>query len=143
MTAPMQIGALSKATGLSVSAIRFYESHGLLAAGKRSAGNYRLYDSSAVDRAKFIRHAKQLGFSLDDIGDLLRVQDSDSRREVRQLAARHVACIKARLVSLQRIHDVLSNAVERCDGQGSVDGCPVIQSIQLLPDDDLWEPIDE
>lgn len=131
----MKIGALSDASGISVSALRYYERHGLLAADHRSAGNYRLYDPSAVERARFIRHAKQLGFSLQDIAELLRVQDSDSRSEVRQLAARHVARIEHRLHSLQQIHTVLAGAVQACDGHGSVDGCPVIESILHLPDD--------
>ena len=131
----VRIGALSSASGLSVSALRFYEAQGLLVASKRSAGNYRIYDAEAVDRARFIRHAKQLGFSLDDIRDLLRVQDSDSRRDVRALAQKHVARIESRIQSLQSIHGVLANAVSACDGEGSVEGCPVIESIQDLPDD--------
>nr|MBV6629546.1 MerR family DNA-binding protein [Oceanococcus sp. HetDA_MAG_MS8] len=118
-----------------MSALRFYEAQGLLVASRRSAGNYRMYDPDAVDRARFIHHAKQLGFSLDDIRDLLRVQDSDSRRDVRALAQKHVARIESHIKSLQSIHSVLANAVRACDGEGSVEGCPVIESIQDLPDD--------
>lgn len=143
MSAPIKIGALAKATGLAVSALRYYEAQGLLVASKRSAGNYRIYNAAAVDRARFIRHAKQLGFSLDDIRDLLRVQDSDSRRDVRELAQKHVARIESRIQSLQSIHSVLADAVNACDGEGAVEGCPVIESIQDLPDDYSEVPADE
>lgn len=129
MSALKRIGALSEESGLSISALRFYESEGLLIATSRSNTNYRLYDEAAVDRARFIRHAKQLGFALEDIRDLLIVQDSDSRQEIRRLAAKHVKKVEAQIEKLQCIRAVLSKAVDECDGKGSVKGCPVIHSI--------------
>lgn len=158
MSRLLRIGALSRAAGISVSALRFYESQGLLVPAQRSAGNYRLYDEAAVDQARFIRQAQQLGFALQDIGDLLRLLDRDggrdsgsgrgrdrggdsgrdsrpnSRGDVRSLAARQVAAMEAQIRSLSRMRDVLAAAVADCDGQGPARGCPVIASIRQLPE---------
>lgn len=162
MSRLLRIGALSRAAGISVSALRFYESQGLLVPAQRSAGNYRLYDEAAVDQARFIRQAQQLGFALQDIGDLLRLLDRDaggdtgghtggdsggdrgrdsgrdsrpnSRGDVRSLAARQVAAMEAQIRRLSRMRDVLAAAVADCDGQGPARGCPVIASIRQLPE---------
>lgn len=158
MSRLLRIGALSRAAGISVSALRFYESQGLLVPAQRSAGNYRLYDEAAVDQARFIRQAQQLGFALQDIGDLLRLLDRDagghtgghtggdrgrdsgrdsrpnSRGDVRSLAARQVAAMEAQIRRLSRMRDVLAAAVADCDGLGPARGCPVIASIRQLPE---------
>jgi MerR family mercuric resistance operon transcriptional regulator len=127
----IQIGKLSRQTGCNVETIRYYERVGLLPRPSRSAGRYRLYDTGDVRRLVFVRRARELGFSLDEVRALLVLSAADSENtcsEVRDLTARHLADVRAKIADLRAMERVLSEAVRRCDA-GEVPGCPLIDTL--------------
>jgi MerR family mercuric resistance operon transcriptional regulator len=127
----IQIGELSRLTGCNVETIRYYERVGLLPRPPRSAGRYRLYDTGDVRRLAFVRRARELGFTLDEIRALLVLSAADSENtcgEVRALAARHLIDVRARIADLRAIERALSEAVRHCDA-GELLGCPLIDTL--------------
>ncbi|MBB1177675.1 MerR family DNA-binding protein [Brevundimonas aurantiaca] len=125
---PFPIGKLSKATGVKVPTIRFYEQAGLLPVPDRSDSDRRLYDDAAVRRLSFIRHARQLGFDLDAIRSLLDLSDHPDRpcAEANALAERHLAAVRSRIDQLQRLEMELTRLSAECAG-GRVSDCRVIE----------------
>ena len=122
------IGELSRRTGCNIETIRYYERIGLVPQARRQGGRNRRYDADDIARLKFIRRARQLGFTLDEIRTLLRLAASDAdgaRAEVRGLAAAHVAAIEAKIADLQAMARVLSAAICECDREESP-RCPLI-----------------
>jgi len=110
--------------------VRFYERAGLLNEPRRTASGYRLYAASDVGRLRFIRRAKTLGFSLDEIAELLRLNDGGGRRgAVRALASRRLAEIEQKLTELSRMRDTLRHVVVQCRGDGPLAGCPIIDAV--------------
>src|SRR5712692_6298589 len=99
------IGVLSQRAGVNIETIRYYERSGLLPKPVRSAGGYRLYQSGDADRLRFIRRARDLGFSLDEVRRLLDLADQRSRscRRVHDIAAEHLAEIRAKIIDLRRM----------------------------------------
>lgn len=132
------IGKLAAVTGVGIETIRFYEREGLLEPPRRTAANYRMYPATAESQLRFIVHAKALGFSLAEIRELLRLQKGGTRSEVREIAGRHLADVRAKLASLHAIESALSELVTDCDGRGdAAEGCPIIESIAAMPADEL------
>ncbi len=126
----LSIGKLAAASGFGVETLRFYEREGLLPEPPRTASGYRVYPVDSVPRMRFVRRAKELGFSLQEIRELLRLQDGGGRRrEVRELTAAHLAEVERRIADLQRVRDVLAGLRDCCDGRGAVQGCPIIEAI--------------
>ncbi|GAB4466744.1 MAG: Hg(II)-responsive transcriptional regulator [Burkholderiaceae bacterium] len=124
------IGALARAAGVNVETIRFYQRRGLLAEPPRRYGSVRRYSAADVARVRFVKSAQRLGFSLDEIADLLRLQDGAHCDEARALAERRLADVRARRRDLQRIEDALAGLVARCcEATGSV-ACPLIETLQ-------------
>lgn len=123
-------GQLARACGIGIEAIRFYERQGLLPKPPRSAAGYRYFPADSIDRLNFIRRAKQLGFSLKEIAELLSLHEqSGDRSEVKALALSKLAEIETRLRDLQNMQQALSKLVEQCSGHGSVQGCPIIHAL--------------
>ena len=134
--AGIQIGELSRRTGCNIETIRYYERIALLPAPVRSAGRYRLYDTGDVRRLAFIRRARELGFRLDAVRALLALSVNDGRgacAEVRELAAGHLAEVRAKIADLRAMELVLAEAVERC-AAGELPGCPVIDALCAASD---------
>ncbi len=130
--AALTIGQVAKKAGVGVETIRFYEREGLLAvpARKGSGVGYRQYGQDAVDRLLFIARAKALGFALSEIKDLLRLHDGGGdRAEVRRMAAEKAAAVEARITDLQRVRAALAGLVAACDGEGPLDGCPIVAAL--------------
>lgn len=127
----LRIGQLAEAAGVAVETVRFYEQQGLLPKPKRSTGGYRLYPDSMLERLRFIRRAKELGFSLQEIKNLLRLQDhGGSHAKVKKISSAKLAEIDEKIRDLQSIRDVLSHLVKQCDGSSaSLKSCPIIQSL--------------
>lgn len=124
------IGAAAKAAGVTVDTVRFYERHGLLSRAARTASGYRLYGESDVERLKFIRQAKALGFSLDDVADLLRLQEGKgSRAQVRARAQGRIDDLDRKVRELTAIRDALASLMRQCSGDGPVAGCPIIEGV--------------
>ena len=126
------IGEVARRAGVGVETVRFYERQGLLEAPQRRASGYRQYDGDAVAVLRFIRRAKELGFTLKEIKALLslRLDASATRAEVRQQARAKVADIEARIADLQRMRDVLQTLIRKCHGNGATNGCPILDALQ-------------
>lgn len=124
------IGKAARAAGMAVDTLRFYERQGLLPAAPRSEGGYRLYSPADVDRLRFIRRAKTLGFSLDEIAELLRLsEDGGDRASVRRVAEHRLADLDRKLAELGALREALATLVQRCSGRGPVQGCPIIEGV--------------
>lgn len=128
----LRIGEVAKQAGVGVETVRFYERQGLLHEPERKASGYRQYDEEAVAVLRFIRRAKELGFTLKEIKTLLnlRLDTSATRAEVREQAKEKVADIEAKIADLQRMKDSLQKLIQKCHGHGAVKGCPIIEALQ-------------
>jgi MerR family transcriptional regulator, mercuric resistance operon regulatory protein len=124
------IGILSKRSGVNIESIRYYERVDLLRKPARSTGGYRLYRSGDIDRLCFIRRARDLGFSLDEIRRLLDLADQKSRscRRVHDIAAEHLAEVRMKIEHLQRMERVLADMVKTC-AQGTMPICPLLETL--------------
>ena len=129
---PLTIGEVARQAEVGVETVRFYERQGLLDEPERRASGYRQYDDEAVAVLKFIRRAKELGFTLKEIKSLLvlRLDASATRAEVRQQAGAKVADIEARIADLQRMQNVLLKLIKKCHGDGAATGCPILEALQ-------------
>ncbi|MDZ7829019.1 MAG: MerR family DNA-binding protein [Halofilum sp. (in: g-proteobacteria)] len=126
----LSIGRLAKSTGVGVETIRFYEREGLLEAPARTASGYRQYTPDAVSRLGFIRRAKQLGFSLGEIRELLSLAGAEGdRAQVKALTEHKLAEIERRIEELHRMRAALAELNRQCSGRGPVAGCPIIEAL--------------
>ena len=128
----LTIGQVAKRAGVGVETIRFYEREGLIAEPeRRPASRYRQYPPQAVRRVRFIRHAKELGFTLKEIQELLelRVNPGSTCADVRKRAQEKVADIEERVVSLQRMKTALERLARKCRGQGPTTECPILEEL--------------
>ena len=124
----LTIGKLGAAAGVKVPTIRYYEQIGLLPDAERSAGNQRLYARSTQDRLAFIRHARELGFPLESIRDLLGLSDrpDQSCNEVDAIARTQLHAVEGRIARLQALKTELERMVDQCAG-GRIGNCRVIE----------------
>jgi len=129
------IGEVARRVGIGVETVRFYERQGLVPPPPRSASGYRLYPDEAVDRLRFVRRAKELGFTLEQIGVLLdlRVRPDTPCHDVRRLAADRLADVEGRIADLRRLADVLGRLVDACDNDPS-DACPILDALVEVRD---------
>jgi len=125
----ISIGQLAKTADTGVETIRFYERRGLMPDPPRAPSGYRRYPKDAIGRLRFIRRAKRLGFTLEEIGTLLNLQDGGDRSEVKAVAQAKLAQIEARIDDLRRMRKTLADLEKQCSGHGSVDGCPIIEAL--------------
>ncbi len=124
------IGALAVAAGVNVETIRYYQRKGLLPEPKRPMGSIRRYAEAELARLRFIKAAQRLGFSLDEVGELLMLEDGTQCDKARNLAEHKLHDVREKLADLRRIESVLSRLVARCGSlRGSVK-CPLILSLQ-------------
>lgn len=131
MTKHLKIGALAAACDTSRDTIRYYERAGLLPVPRRRESGYRDYDASTVRRLRFIRQAKDLGFSLDDIRDLLALSADREHgvHGVKQRALARLAVVEEHLEQLGRVRDGLQELIEACPGNGQLDDCPILRAL--------------
>jgi MerR family mercuric resistance operon transcriptional regulator len=128
---PMTIGEVAKAAEIGVETVRFYEREGLIAEPPRRRSGYRQYPPDTVRRLRFIRRAKELGFTLSEIGELLdlRVDPTKSCADVRTLARAKMADIEAKMLDLARIQAALAELVRTCRGKGPTSDCPILDAL--------------
>jgi MerR family transcriptional regulator, copper efflux regulator len=128
--AGVKIGAAARRSGITVKMIRYYESIGLMAPADRTEGNYRTYDGRDVNRLEFVKRARGLGFSLDEIRQLLALWDDCTRAsaEVKALVTSHIAELDARIAALKSMRGTLRHLADRCDGDERPD-CPIIDDL--------------
>lgn len=131
------IGELARGTGSNVETIRYYEKIGLMPEAERSAGNQRRYAARHRERLRFIRHARELGFTIDNIRELLDLSDQEQRDcdAVDALARRHRDAVEERIRALTVLRDELDRMILGCAG-GDVAHCRIIQ---VLSDHSLCE----
>ena len=130
MTA-LTIGRVARQTGVKVPTIRYYEQIGLLPAPDRSAGNQRIYEAAAVKRLSFIAHARQLGFSLEQIGQLLNLTDDPHQtcEQANDIAQQHLREIESRMKRLRSLKKELLSMVDVCQAGGTINDCRVIETL--------------
>jgi MerR family transcriptional regulator, copper efflux regulator len=129
----LTIGQVAKLAGVGVETIRFYEREGLLAQPDRKESGYRQFDDEAVPRLRFIRRAKELGFSLKEIRELIDLQADPeaSRANVKHCAETKLAGIEARIRDLLRMKDALKKLVDACPGEGPLIDCPILDALNF------------
>ncbi|MDQ0586631.1 MerR family transcriptional regulator [Variovorax paradoxus] len=126
----LSIGAFAKATGVGVETIRFYQRKGLLPEPERIQGRIRRYDNSDIGRLRFIKSAQRLGFSLDEVAGLLRLdQESDCAR-ARELAQQKLGDVRAELAQLHKLETILQKLVQDCDASLDKRSCALIAALQ-------------
>lgn len=144
MTATHTIGRLARATGCKVQTIRYYEQIGLLPEPIRSQGNQRLYGQADIDRLAFIRHSRELGFSLQAVRDLLSLVDDPDKpcEAVDTIAQSQLDQVERRIASLQALRLELTRMLHQCRG-GRVSDCRIIAvlSDHSLCETDEHEPL--
>ncbi len=126
----LTIGEMAKRSGLTAKMIRHYESLGLLPPAVRSDAGYRHYQEADVQQLRFIRQARELGFSLPQIGELLNLWHDQQRpsSKVKQVAQQHIAVLEQKITELTQMKSALETLVSRCHGDDSSD-CPILDEL--------------
>ncbi len=128
----LSTGELARQAGVGIETVRFYERQGLLAEPARRESGYRQYDDEAVAVIRFIRRAKELGFTLKEIKSLLALRNDSAatRADIRKQAREKLVNIEAKIADLTRMRAALSRLVMKCHGSGSKIGCPILEALQ-------------
>lgn len=126
----MRIGTASKKSGVPAKTIRYYESIGLVSPAERQDNGYRSYSDDDIETLRFIRHSRNLGFSIEQVGNLLSLWRDKNRTsaDVKALALKHIADVEARIAELQGIRDTLKRLTSCCHGDDRPD-CPIIEGL--------------
>ena len=127
----ISIGELSKRTKVKIPTIRYYEQMGLLAAPDRTEGNQRRYDVAGVQRLSFIKHARDLGFSIDAISALIDLQEHPDRSclSATEIAVDQLAAVRAKIRKLRTLEKELARIAKGCDGSSVSDECYVLAAL--------------
>lgn len=123
------IGQLARRAGVAIDTVRYYERNHLLAPAGRLASGYRRYGDHELRRLLFIRRAKALGFTLEDIRELLSLSDQRSVPRIKKAAEARLADIERRLSELERMRDGLRELVRACPGHGRAEACPILNAL--------------
>lgn len=124
------IGAISKATGVKIETIRYYERIGLAPKPPRSAGGQRVYGEADRKRLAFIRRCRELGFPLDDIRALLDLAEAEDRacQDVKDKTESHIKTVRGKIADLKRMEATLKELARSCDG-GAAPDCPILDKL--------------
>jgi MerR family transcriptional regulator, copper efflux regulator len=127
----LTIGQLARHTGVGIEAIRFYERRGLIPKPPRSVGGYRKFPADTIHRLHFIQRAKALGFSLDDIHQLLtlRIRRQGSCRAVQAKAQQQLDAISLKIRELRRMQRALRTLLASCDAKAPTSACPILDAL--------------
>ena len=128
----LTIGKIARSSGIAVETIRYYEREGLIDKPQRAPSGYRHYAPAAVQRLRFIRHAKELGFSLREIRELLslRVRRGTTCADIKRQAQDKIADIERRMASLERMKLALVRLSAACTGKGPAADCPILDALE-------------
>jgi len=127
----MKIGEAASASGVSAKSIRYYEAAGLIATAGRTGGGYRVYTQADLYVLRFIKRARDLGFSIERIRRLLDLWQDKSRasRDVKRLALDHVAEITAKIAAMSTVRDAVQELADKCDGDDRPE-CPILHDLE-------------
>jgi DNA-binding transcriptional MerR regulator len=127
----MSIGDLSKATGVKVVTIRYYEQVGLMPLPPRTTGNYRAYNAGHTRRLQFIRRLRDLGFTIEAVQDLLLLSSEKNQPcdEVDRITREHLATVEMKLRDLEKLASELRRLSRRCRGGGRIADCRIIEAL--------------
>ena len=127
----MNIGEAARASGVSAKTIRYYEAARLIITAERSVGGYRVYTQADVYVLRFIKRARDLGFSIDRIRRLLDLWQDKSRasRDVKRLALDHIAEITAKIAAMSTVRDAVQELADKCDGDDRPE-CPILRDLE-------------
>jgi MerR family copper efflux transcriptional regulator len=130
----MNIGQAAAASGITAKMIRYYESIALIPPGRRSDAGYRIYSDDDLHVLRFVKRARSLGFSLEQIGELLSLWQNKARAsaDVKTIALGHVAALNDRIAELTEMRDTLQTLAGCCQGNDRPD-CPILQSLAAPP----------
>ena len=128
----LSIGQLAKKAQINIETIRYYERRGLIPKPPRSESGYRRFPLESVRRLRFIKRAKNLGFSLKEIGELLslRLDPETSCYEVKRRAEAKISDIEEKVKTLQRMKRALKKVTEACDGRSPITQCPILDAFE-------------
>ena len=125
----LSIGQLAQQAGVAIDTVRYYERNALLAPAGRLASGYRRYGATELKRLRFIRRAKALGFSLDEVRELLTLSDERDIAKVKHAAERKLGDIAQRIEELERIRAGLHALIAACPGHGRAEACPILNAL--------------
>lgn len=130
---PVRIGVLARQADVATETLRYYERLGLIRPVGRSAGNYRLYGGEARHRLNFIRRAQALGFSLEDIAELMSLHHKAGSKaaEARRITQRRLLEVEDKIADLERMRQGLAELLEQCDGKGPASECPILTALEV------------
>lgn len=123
------IGTLARKAGVKVETIRFYQRRGLLAEPSRPPRGVRRYTTDDVRRVRFIKEGQKLGFSLDEVGELLGLEDGQHCREAEEIARRKLVQIRERIAGLRVMETALAELIESCSRNAGSVSCPLILAL--------------
>lgn len=128
----MTIGKVAKGAAVGIETVRFYEREGLIEKPPRRDSGYRAYPADTVDRVRFIKRAKELGFSLKEIKDLmaLRIAPGATCGQIKKRAEAKIEDIEDKISSLQRMKQALRKLTAACGGKGAVSECPILDALE-------------
>ena len=128
----LTIGKTARRAGVGIETIRFYERRGLIEQPRKKSPGYRVYPEDVVHRIRFIRHAKDLGFTLNEIGELLslRPDPHGSCDAVKERAEARVADIEAKIGSLTRMQHSLGRLIDACENRSETAECPILEALE-------------
>ncbi len=132
----MKIGEVAKAAGVGIDAVRFYEREGLIPEPPRRPSGYRVYSPDVVLSLRFIRRAKELGFTLKEISELLSLEANPraTARDVKRLAEEKLRDLETKIRALQRMRRALRKVAEECTGSGTTTRCSILRSLNVDKD---------
>jgi DNA-binding transcriptional MerR regulator len=133
--ATLKIGEVAKQAGVNVQTLRYYERVGILKPVIRRESGYRIYGAYAVKTVLFIKKSQELGFSLDEIKELLQLKASEVSKceEVQVKARKHLGLIELRIAKLSQMKSVLGTFIDRCEVRTLTENCPLLALIEDLP----------
>ena len=126
------IGRLARAADVGVETVRYYQQRKLLPV-PASQGSFRRYDEGLVQRIRFIKRAQELGFALEEIRELLRLNDGTDRRAIRRISTARLDQIEEKLTDLNRMRKVLKHLIAECENAGTSCPCPIIETLSSDP----------
>ena len=129
MPEKMTISRLATAAGVNVETVRFYQRSGLIDEPERPRSGYRTYGDEHVRRIRFVKRAQLLGFTLEEIASLLKLEGSGTCSSTRALATKKLALVEAKMGDLFAIRTALATMLERCDSETQETSCPIIQAL--------------